>query len=145
MPEPPVQSYQNHRRYLLPWHFIVMPLLGANAALQIKQAVEEPGFWPIWNAVVASAVVVAFMCARWMAKRVQDRVVRLEETLRLERLLPGRGFDIEKLTVDQLVGIRFASDGEVPHLVDRILAGELVSRDDVKKAVQHWRSDHLRV
>ena len=145
MPEDSVQSYQSHRRYLLPWHFVVQPILGVNAVLQIKQAIDEPSFWPIWNAVVASAIVAAFICARWMAKRVQDRVVQLEETLRLERLLPGRGLDIEKLTLDQLIAIRFASDAEVPHLVDRILSGELVTRDDVKKAVQHWRPDHLRV
>ena len=145
MPEAPVQSYQNHRRYLLPWHFIIQPILGVNAVLQIKQAVEEPSFWPIWTALVASAVFGGFICARWMAKRVQDRVVQLEETLRLERLLPGRSLDIEKLSLDHLIGIRFASDGEVPHLVDRMLSGELVTRDDVKRAVQHWRPDHLRV
>ncbi|OFW55105.1 MAG: hypothetical protein A2146_02530 [Actinobacteria bacterium RBG_16_67_10] len=139
-----VQTYANHRRLLVPWHVVALPILGANTVVQIIRFIQAPGLESAWNAVVAAALVTALICARWMTLRMQDRIIRLEETLRLELLLPGRNHDIERLSRDHLVGIRFASDAEVPHLVDRILAGELVSRDDVKRAVQHWRADHLR-
>jgi hypothetical protein len=145
MSDDAVQSYANHARWLPPWHFFVMPVLGANVIIRIVELVRTPGLPSAWDALVAVALMTGLICARWMPLRVQDRVVCLEETLRLERLLPGRSHEIEQLSRGQLIGIRFASDLEVPHLVDRILAGELVLRNDVKRAVQHWRPDHGRV
>ncbi len=144
MSDDSVQTFANHRRYLPPYHFIVVPILGANVIVQGVALIRAPEIATLWAFIVATAILLGLVMARWMALRVQDRVIRLEETLRLERLLPGRAFDIEQLSLDQLVGIRFASDAEVPHLVDRILAGELPQRGDVKQAVQHWRPDHLR-
>ena len=145
MSDDAVQSYANHARWLPPWHFFVMPVLGANVIIRIVELARTPGLPSAWDALVAVALLTGLVCARWMPLRVQDRVVCLEETLRLERLLPGRSHEIERLSRDQLIGIRFASDLEVPHLVERILAGELVLRNDVKRAVQHWRPDHGRV
>lgn len=145
MSDDDVQSYANHARWLPPWHFFVIPVLLANLVIKIVGVVREPGVPTTWDAIVALALLTGLICARWMPLRVQDRVICLDETSRLERLLPGRSQDIERLTRDQLIGIRFASDAEVPHLVDRILGGELASRNDVKRAVQHWRSDHSRV
>ncbi len=145
MPEPAVQNYANHRRFLPPWHFFVMPVISALLIIQIVEIVRAPGLATLWSFVVTLAILMGFLSARYMSLRVQNRLVRLEETLRLERLLPGRREDIERLRLRHLIGLRFASDLEVPHLVDRILAGELVSASDVKRAVQHWRPDHLRV
>lgn len=145
MADAPVQTYANHRRYLIPWHFIVMPILGAQVVVLIIELVSVPSGWAAWNTLVMAAVFGGFLCARWMNRQVQDRVIRLEETLRLERLLPGRAADLERLTTRQLIELRFASDGEVPHLVDRVLAGELTRWNEIKRAVQHWRADHLRV
>jgi len=144
MSDDAVQSYANHARWFPPWHFFVVPILLANVIIRIVDLVRVPGLPTLWDAIVALALLTGLVCARWMPLRVQDRVIQLEETLRLERLLPGRSQDIERLSRGQLIGIRFASDAEVPHLVDRILAGELVSRNDVKRSVQHWRSDHNR-
>jgi len=144
MSDDAVQSYANHARWFPPWHFFVVPILLANVIIRIVDLVRVPGLPTVWDAIVALALLTGLVCARWMPLRVQDRVIQLEETLRLERLLPGRSQDIERLSRGQLIGIRFASDAEVPHLVDRILAGELVSRNDVKRSVQHWRSDHNR-
>ena len=140
-----VQSYANHLRWFPPWHFFAVPVLVANAIVQLVRFAEDPNASAAWAGIVWIALVTAVICARWMPLRVQDRLIRLEETLRLTRLLPDRGQDIERLSRDQLIEIRFASDAEVPHLVDRILAGELASRGDVKQAVQHWRSDHQRI
>lgn len=145
MTDDAVQSYANHARWFPPWHFFVVPVFAANAVVQIVRFVDEPTMATAWTAVVGIALITAVLCARWMPLRVQDRLITLEETLRLHRLMPDRFRDIERLTRDHLIGIRFASDAEVPHLVDRMLGGELVTRDDVKRAVQHWRSDHQRI
>jgi hypothetical protein len=144
MSDDAVQSYSNHARWLVPWHFFVIPVLIANAVIQVVEAGRTPGVPTAWAAIVAIALLVGMVCARRMSLRVQDRLVCLEESLRLERLMPDRRMDIEQLTREHFIGIRFASDAEVPHLLDRILAGELATRDDVKRAVQHWRPDHLR-
>ena len=144
MAEASVQTYDTHVRFLPPWHFFAFPILGINAVVEIVEAVRSPTLGTGWRALVAVALVAAVFFSRFMPLRVQDRLIRLEETLRLERLLPGRAHDIEKLSVGQLIGLRFASDAEVEHLIDRILAGEITSRHEVKRAVQHWRPDHYR-
>lgn len=145
MADDAVQSYGNHVRWFPPWHFFAIPVLVANAIVQIVRFVDEPTMAGAWTAIVWIALVTGLVLARWMPLRVQDRLIGLEETVRLNRLMPDRFRDIERLTRGQFIGIRFASDAEVPHLVDRILAGELVTRGDVKRAVQHWRSDHQRI
>ena len=145
MPDASVQTFGTHVRWFAPWHFFVMPVLVAQLVIQIVALVRDPSLATAWTALVWVALLTGLVCARWMPLRVQDRLIRLEETLRLERLLPGRALDIERLTLGQLIGIRFASDAEIPHLMDRILSGELVHRGDVKRAVQHWRADHQRV
>jgi hypothetical protein len=78
--------------------------------------------------------------------RAQDRVIRLEERGRLERVAPSdlRG-RIGELTADQLIAIRFAPDDEVPELTRRALNGELKTQGDIKRAIKNWRADHLRV
>ena len=81
-----------------------------------------------------------------MPLRAQDRIIRLEERIRLERLVPAdlRG-RVGELTPDQLIALRFAPDNEVPELARRVLGGELKTRADIKGAVKNWRGDHLRV
>jgi len=139
-----VQTYGNHTRWLPPFHFFALPVLLINVIVTIVALAKNPSLSTLWGTVVAAALAAAVFFSRWMPLRAQDRVILLEEMLRLERLLPGRYSEFERLSRDQLIGIRFASDAEIPHLVDRILEGELVSRDDVKRAVQHWRPDHSR-
>lgn len=145
MSDDSVQNYGNHVRYLPAWHFVVFPILALNALLALKPLVQNPSLGTAWNALVAFAIVAGIFFSRYMPLRVQDRLIRLEEMLRLERLLPGRYQEFERLTPSQLVALRFASDAEVPHMVERILAGEIRSRDEIKLAVQHWRPDHQRI
>ena len=144
MSDDSVQTYGNHARWLPPFHFFAMPVLLINFIVTVVLLIKNPSLGTLWGAMVAAALATGLLFARWMPLRMQDRIIRLEEMLRLERLLPGRYTEFERLTRDQLIAIRFASDAEVPHLVDRILEGELVTRDDVKRAVQHWRPDHMR-
>jgi hypothetical protein len=145
MSDDDVQNYGNHRRWNAPWHFVVLPILLINALLALAGLVRAPSRETAWAAIVATAVAGAAALLRRMALTVQNRVIRLEEELRLHRLLPERHEDIEELTLEQLIAIRFASGLEVPHLVDRVISGEIKTQDEIKRAVQHWRPDHLRV
>ncbi|HJR36098.1 MAG TPA: DUF6526 family protein [Gemmatimonadales bacterium] len=144
MSDDDVQNYGNHRRWNAPWHFVVLPLLLVNAGIALIVMIRTPHRGTIWAAVVALALVAGFMLLRRMVLTVQNRVVRLEEHLRLTRLMPDRHEEIEALTLEQLIAIRFASDAEVPHMLDRITRGEITTQDEIKRAVQHWRPDHLR-
>ena len=144
MSDDDVQNYGSHRRWNPPWHFVVLPLLILNALIAIVMLVRAPSRGTVWAAVVALAMVTALGLLRRMTLRVQDRVIRLEEQLRLNRLMPGRHEEIEELSLDHLIAIRFASDAEVPHMLDRITRGEIRTQDEIKRAIQHWRADHLR-
>jgi hypothetical protein len=144
MADDDVQNYGNHRRWNPPWHFVVVPILLLNAVIAIVLLVRTPSRATAWAALVAFTLVAALALLRRMALRVQDRVIRLEEHLRLGRLMPDRHEEIEELSRGQLIAIRFASDLEVPHMLDRITRGEITTQDEIKRAVQHWRPDHLR-
>ena len=145
MPAP--QSFATHRRLNPLYHVVVLPLLGLNLIGQIVHCVRHPhermGYL---HATTAVALVLLALVARLHAVRVQDRIIRLEMRLRLERILPpalaGR---IGALSLSQLIALRFASDQELPALVEKALAGGFASADDLKRAIVDWQADHLRV
>ena len=99
-----------------------------------------------WSVVMAFAFIVTGLFARVFALKAQDRVIRLEERLRMRELLPpdlqGR---IHEFTPEQLIGLRFASDAELPALAATVLRDNVEKRDAVKKMVKNWRADDLRV
>jgi hypothetical protein len=96
--------------------------------------------------LLAFALILVFFYARIFALRAQDRVIRLEERLRLAELLPpDQKHTIGQLTTSQLIGLRFASDGEVAALVATVRAEGIEDRDEIKKRVTNWRADHQRV
>ena len=139
------QTYDNHGRWLVPWHFIAFPVLLINMIVAVVALFKNPGSTTVWLLLVSIALLLTVFTARTMAITVQDRLIRLEERTRLNRLMPGREADVAKLAVDQLVAVRFAGDEEAPGLVERVLAGELTGQKDIKKAVKVWRGDTLRV
>jgi len=140
------QNFKNHVRLVPTFHFFVLPVLVLNFVQSIFRLVHS-GFR--WNEIVgvltALALIFLALHARLFALRVQDRVIRLEERLRLMQLLsePMRA-RIPELTVDQLCGLRFASDAELPKLAERAL-NEKLSRKQIKEAIQNWRPDYWRV
>ena len=90
--------------------------------------------------------MMTFFFARVFALGVQDRVIRLEERARLERLLGSEQRDaIYGMDTDLLIGLRFASDGEVAALFNAIVAEGITDRADVKKRVNNWRADNQRI
>ena len=145
MTDPGTQHIGNHTRWFPLFHFFAFPVTLAYSFYQISVAIKNPTRDPILYAIYTFALACAVLASRMMANTVQDRVIRLEETLRLQRVLPAtmQG-DIAKITRDQLVGLRFAPDAELPELVQRTVKGELSTRKSIKQAIKNWRGDHLR-
>lgn len=140
------QDFKHHVRFLPPYHFVVGPILLVNLGYRawlLTKGLAWPG---ILDALVALALVLLFLFARFMSVRVQDRVIRLEERLRMERLLPPdlKG-QIEQFTIDQLVSLRFASDAELPALARTVVDKGITDRNGIKVLITKWRADHHRV
>ena len=99
----------------------------------------------LWIIGLTVFVVLMFLRLRNYPLRVQDRVIRMEERMRLSLLLPPALQNrIPELNEDQLVGLRFASDAEVPSLVELTLEKQL-TRKQIKERIQNWRPDHFRI
>lgn len=145
MAGPVAQTFSNHTRYDPLFHFFILPVFAITLIVTIVHLVRRPGLHSAWMLVIMVAAVVALFKIRLYALKVQDRVIRLEERLRLARLLDeSLRPRIGEFTESQLVGLRFASDAELPALAARALS-EKLSRDEIKKAVQQWRPDNWRV
>lgn len=145
MAEKKPQTYANHTRWDPLFHFFALPVFLLLALAGVVHFIWRPGLHSGLMFVVAVALAIVVVKTRFYAIRVQDRVIRLEEQLRLVSLLsePLRS-RIPELTPSQLVGLRFAADAEVPRLVERALS-EKLSQADIKKSIQNWRPDYLRV
>ena len=142
----PEQTYKSHRRYLPVYHFFVEPVLAVNIVAQIMYFMRYRTLFKAWMVVVAIALFVLSWMARSMALKAQDRVIRLEERLRLATVLPAELRErINELRPGQLVALRFAPDEELTGLVERCLSGELKGSDQIKKEIGMWRADTLRV
>ncbi len=140
------QSYANHTRWSPVYHFFVSPVVGLYALYMLWAAIRTPSLATAADALVALAIYAGLIMARVFALTVQNRLVRLEERLRLARLLPAERLAAsERLSTRHLIALRFASDAELPGLVERVLAGELADSKAIKQAVREWRPDYLRV
>jgi Family of unknown function (DUF6526) len=145
MSERTPQTLANHVRLDPPFHFFVLPVLAISWIVSVVVLVRRPCFLHFWLVVFSTALIVTVTRSRLYALKVQDRVIRLEERLRLATLLPDSlRPQIAKLTETQLIALRFASDEEVSALVERTLSANL-SRADIKKAIKSWRPDYWRV
>ncbi len=145
MAEKKPQTLANHARLDPLFHLFVLPVFSLSTLAAVVQFLWHPSLHSGWHFVLLTAASVAVFKVRLYALRVQDRVIRLEERLRLASLLPEpMRSRISELTEAQLIALRFASDAEVPKLADRALA-EKLSSADIKKAIQTWRPDYWRV
>jgi hypothetical protein len=139
------QTFANHAKYDPPFHFFVLPVLLINIFVVGYYLLRFPGLGGAWLFVLSLAFLVHAGRMRSYVTRLQDRVIRVEERQRLGAILqePLRS-RIGELTDSQFVGLRFASDAELPALVQRAL-DEKLSRSDIKKAITSWRPDYSRV
>lgn len=140
------QNFKNHVRFVPLYHFFALPMLVVNFGWSIYRWIAA-GFsiggleWVLTSAALFFGVVYP----RLFALNVQDRVIRLEERLRYERVLPEElRWRADELTVDQFVSLRFASDEELEKLMRKVLEGKLTERKAIKRLIKNWRPDSLR-
>jgi hypothetical protein len=148
---PAAQNYKNHVRWDPAWHFFMVPMLMINIAFAAFKLVHD---WHLksnhhymfgWWLILSIVFFMAFMKARMYPLKAQDRIIRLEERLRLAALLSADDLAASQaLTESQLIGLRFASDAELPALVARALK-EKLTREQIKEAIVNWRPDTFRV
>ena len=145
MPDTQSQSYSNHTRWDPPFHFFIMPVFVATVIVALVHAIRWPGFHTAWTVLLSIAALMLVFKTRMYALRVQDRVIRLEERLRLANALsePLRS-RIGELSESQLIALRFASDDELELLVNETLTRKL-SAKEIKQSIKNWRGDYLRV
>jgi hypothetical protein len=140
------QSYANHARYVPGYHVLLALILLLNIGYAVMHVWRHPTWPGAWVGLAMSFGFVAlYYYARAFALTVQDRVIRLEETLRMERLLPpdlrGR---ISELTRGQFIALRFAGDSELAELTRKVLDERITDTKAIKRMVRDWRPDHLR-
>ncbi|MHB2007049.1 MAG: DUF6526 family protein [Acidobacteriaceae bacterium] len=139
------QTYANHARFDPWYHFFLAPIALILVIASIVHLVRHPHLGSVWHVVLAFALFVLLFKVRTYSLKVQDRVIRLEERLRLAALLPEPlRSRINELDVRQLIALRFASDAEVSTLVERTLKENLTQKQ-IKQAIQVWRPDYFRV
>ncbi len=140
------QNYGNHAKFVPLYHYVLLPLLLINVLATVYQAWRQPSLFGAWAIVIAIALVGTALSARLFALKAQDRVIRLEERLRMRELLPAelKG-QIGDFTVDQLIALRFAEDTELPALAATVRRDNVKGRDVIKKMVKHWRADDCRL
>ncbi|MDQ6827689.1 MAG: DUF6526 family protein [Gemmatimonadota bacterium] len=141
----PPQNMSNHGRWVPGFHFLTGALVGFNFVWAIVRLVKNPGLDAASTVLVATILIALFWYVRAFPIAVQDRVIRLEERLRLERLLPP---DLKprilEFTRSQLIALRFAGDSELPELARRVLDEKLSDRKSIKSQIKVWRPDHYR-
>ena len=139
------QSLKNHGR-IDPWfHIIPFFALVANLVVAIVYMIHHMSFYSAWLVFLSVIVFVPYFKIRLYALKVQDRVIRLEERLRLETLAPSEWHtQVHRLTEDQLIGLRFANDDEVVALAKQALEQNL-TRKQIKERIKNWRADDWRV
>ena len=134
------QNYANHVYRPQAWLITAAVAAAAFLALLVH-AYQEPTYVSFALLALAGVIVSALSLSRLFALRLQNRIIRLEMQLRLARL--GRESDLQRLSMAQLVALRFASDAELPALTDRAI-GEQLKPDAIKRAVRDWQGDYLR-
>lgn len=143
MPQP--QTNENHVRLHPPFHFFFLPAMLLLIAAAIYQFIHQPGLLSAAQLLLVLVVGVVGFLSRTNALKVQDRLIRLEERLRLSTLLPTHSVPmINSLSEHQLTALRFASDEELPALVERV-AAEHLNGKAIKASIKKWRPDYLRV
>jgi hypothetical protein len=136
------QSFSNHTRYDPLFHFFILPVFAISLIATIVHLIRRPGLHSAWMVVVMIAALTVIFKIRLYVLKAQDRVVRLEERLCLASLLdPALRPRIGEFTESQLIGLRFASDAELPALA----LNEKLAAADIKKSIQQWRPDYWRV
>lgn len=140
------QNFENHAMIVPGYHYLATALMVLPTLYFLFQTAFHFSVQNLATVLFMVGVIVVGLYARVFPLGVQDRVIRLEERLRMERLLPadqkGR---IGEFSTAQLVGLRYASDEELPALARRVLDEGITDKKVIKQAVKSWRADDQRI
>ena len=140
------QSFANHARIVPGFHYGVIGALTLNFLWSLVRLYRLPGLDGAMGVITAVALLGLVFYVRMFPLRVQDRMIRLEMSLRLASVLPADlRARVGTLRPGQLVALRFASDAELPGLVRQVLDENLTDRREIKRRIREWQADHLRV
>jgi len=139
------QTYENHTRTIPLFHMVLFGILLLNLGWSVYRLFRAVSFEAVVSLLLAAGLLILSFFARIFALTVQDRVIRLEMRLRMEKILPpDLKPRIMEFTPGQLVALRFASDEELPELARKVLAEQIEDGKTIKKMIQHWIPDYLR-
>jgi ABC-type proline/glycine betaine transport system ATPase subunit len=139
------QNFKNHARTDPPFHYVLLGILFGNLFVWIGYTIHQHSLMGAWQIALAIGLILLAFKTRIYALKVQDRVIRLEERLRLATLLPEPLRPrIPELSEGQLVALRFAPDAEVLLIVETALKEKLTPKQ-IKELIQNWRPDYWRV
>lgn len=146
MAEKRTQTRENHTKFVPLYHYVAFPILMVNLLWALYRVVTGVSIDTAIAAAVAFSLVVMALFARTFALSAQDRVIRLEERLRMHGLMPDElKSRIDEFTTDQLVALRFASDEELPGLGRKVLDDGIGNRKTIKEMIVSWRADYQRL
>lgn len=139
-------TYATHRKFVPLYHFVASFLLLVNLAYASWKLVGDFSLDRMAYFITGIAIVLVYFYARAFPLGVQDRVIRLEEQLRLQRVLPSPLHSrIPEFSVDQLIALRFVTDADLPAFAQRVLDEKLEDREEIKKQITTWRPDDVRI
>jgi Family of unknown function (DUF6526) len=139
------QNLENHARTDPMYHYVLAAIFFLNLIFFAVYFFRMRTWLSGWLVVLSVGLVLLLIKTRSYPLKVQDRVIRLEERLRLALLAPeSTRLRISEFSEGQLVAMRFASDDELPGLAAKVLDERLTPKE-IKKRIQKWRPDHFRV
>ena len=145
MSESTPQSFKNHGRFDPAFHFVLFFVVILNLVYAGIHLYRQQTISAAWYLVLSLVVIIPLFKLRTYPLKVQDRVIRLEERMRLQALAPEEWHtQIYRLTEDQLIGLRFAADDEVVELAKQALE-ENLNRKQIKERIKSWRADNWRI
>lgn len=141
------QNYSNHAQYTPLYHYFTSPLTLIFVVWSIVRFGDAPSYDTGYFLVGALALFGAVSVSRLSPLRAQDRIIRLEEQLRYQRVLPTALAEqaMQSFSPRHYITLRFASDAELPALVEQVIANPAVKGKELKQQIRNWRADHFRV
>lgn len=138
-----MQNYKNHTQWNPLHHFILSPITLVVLIMAIVAWFQGEG--SVFNTLLAVGLVLVTLVARMYGLTLQDRLIRMEMRHRYFELTGNRFAETEaKLTLKQIIALRFASDEELLTLIDQTLKENLAPKQ-IKQAIKNWVPDHNRV
>jgi cell division protein FtsW (lipid II flippase) len=141
------QNFANHARLIFMFHGVLAFLIVASligACVNLAKSWGDPSLCYSSSLLVITflSLAILFVFTRQFGTMAQDRAIRAEENLR-HFAMTGKLFD-SRLTIRQIIGLRFAPDDEFLALAKRAV-DEKLSEKAIKMAIKNWKADTYRV